>query len=470
MSVALPAPVAAHLDATLHGTTRAVTFRELSRKLSLPFSVAQSHLARYAASHPSLRVHWAVSHRLPTGVVRLTLTPAPDDLPAVLSRAVWSLSPSHLPTPAVRAALREDVHHDCALASAPNHAVNPLRDGRFNRITSATARWTPAQPPVAPRQTSVVNNRGASTLLAQVKKKAAARKAKQPARNRSAPFKLAAESSNLFSQKRLGAQAASRIKKADGGRDGGKQREKPHTAKKARRIVEDDDDDDDEHEVEEEEEEEEESEAEKERIAMEREAADAEAAHADREEVKREVEELMRNDDEDDKADLPDSDHANVKEEQPESPQLNDLEENTKEPSAKERSPAKRKLADAFGFPSKSGPRRIRREVEETFTNEKGYIITRMVTKVFDGNGNQVLDEPPAKKEPEKTNSQSKPAPETPKKAQTLQNVKNGKKKLGSHRKDGKRPSSKIKASSATKKTPKKKIKGNIRSYFGKKV
>ena len=459
MAASLPPAVTAHLDALLHASMRPVSFRHLSHALDIPFRLAQSHLHAYAQANPSLPVHWAVSHRLSNGVVRLTLTATPDALPAVVSKSLWSLSPPDQPAPVVSTCLRDDVADGCALAAAPTHAANALRDGRFNAILSPTSVWTPAEEAAKPAQTRVAPKpHASSSLLAQVRKKVKAREAKQvTARNRSAPFKPAAEGGSLFARKRLGASAAERIRKDD--EEKKRRKEKVPATKKARRIVDDDDDDDDDQ-----------SDAERERVAMKKEAAVIEAAEAEREEARRELEELTKGlHEEDDEKDDVEQDVSPAKDDLPESPQLKEVEENGKDGSASGGSPTKRKLSEAFGLPSRSGPRRIRREVEEMVEGDKGYLITRVVTKVFDEEDNELPDDTPVTEEPEKPQSSLNAALGKPLKPHNSQNSKTGKRKPGNKRKDGKRPSSKTRTSSTVKKTPKKKIKGNIMSYFGKK-
>ncbi|CDF33217.1 unnamed protein product [Chondrus crispus] len=172
---------------------------------------------------------------------------------------------------------------------------------------------------------------------------------------------------------------------------------------------------------------------------------------------------------EDDKKGDVEEDVSPAKDDLPESPQLKDVEENGKDGPASSGSPTKRKLSEAFGLPSRSGPRRIRREVEEVVDDDNGYLITRVVTKVFDEEGNELPDDTPVAEEPEKPRSPLNTALGKPLKPRNSQNSKTGKGKLGSQRKDRKRPSSKTRTPSTMKKTPKKKIKGNIMSYFGKK-
>lgn len=311
--------------------------------------------------------------------------------------------------------------------------------------------------------------RKTSALLAQVKAKVKARDAKRAAmRNRQpspTPWKPAAEGESLFASKRLGADAAKRIKEGEKKGKGRKEKgdndeEDKVPVKKGRRLIDDDEDEDGD----------DESDGEKERVAMEKEAAEREvaereAADAERAELQREVAELTRQ-------------HEEEEEDEPESPEIRDVEEEKQQEEKQEspnRSPTKRKLNEAFGLPSASGPRRIRREVEETVQKDDGYLVTRRVTKLFDENGSEVVEEekPKPKAEVERPKSPPKSGFGKPLKPLNSQNGKSVKPKLGSQKKekgkDGKRPSSKSGANGGAKKAPRKKIKGNIMSYFGKK-
>lgn len=284
---------------------------------------------------------------------------------------------------------------------------------------------------------------------------------------------------SLFSTKRLGADAAARIRAEDRNtakttENGSKpaRRKGSSNAKKGRRVIADSDDDEEPAPMEEEEEEVDEEEkhiADMEREAEQREAEEAARAEAERTELQREVEELTRNDFEEEKAGKEDEE-----EEEPQSPELCEVGEKGAdgvEGGSPSRTPesGKRKLNEAFGMPSveQKGGRRIRKEVDETVEDERGYLVTRRVVKTFDENGNEVDDEvsePPEKKAtpPPKTAPNVKPLNPT-----NSASGKNAKKEKG---KEVKRPSSKLGTNGSEKKSAKKRTKGkNIMSYFGKK-
>lgn len=308
--------------------------------------------------------------------------------------------------------------------------------------------------------------------MAEVKAKVKAREAKRTAaRNAFKPLANGARASSgavksgLFSSKSLGASAAAKIraveKEKDTESEEGQQRNgvvkkrRESEGKKGKRVVEMGSDD------------EEASEGERERAALEMEAAERERADREREELRKEVEDLTRQHEDED--------------EEPQSPEIRDLDEEAvkrevevEEKMSVKKSPEKRKLNEAFGLPEVSRPRRIRREVEETVLGEDGYLHTRRVVKVTDEHGNEVVEDNGDRRveQNEKRNGDV----ETPAKGSFPTPLKptssEGGKTMGSMKrekmKDVKRSASKP-GSSTPKKTPKKKIKGNIMSYFGKK-
>lgn len=311
--------------------------------------------------------------------------------------------------------------------------------------------------------------------MAEVKAKVRARDAKR-ATARSA-FKPLVNGANadggavkagLFSSKSLGANAAAKIRAAEREketetememegveqRNGGAKRGELE-GKKGKRVVEVGSD------------EEEASEGEREREALERESAEKERADREREELRKEVEDLTRQHEGED--------------EEPQSPEIRDLDEETverevdmKKKMPVSKSPEKRKLQEAFGLPEVSQPRRIRREVEETVLGEDGYLHTRRIVKVTNEHGNEVIEDSSDKEaeQNDKKNgdvkAQTKGTFSTPLKPTNSQGGKTMTSARKEKAKDGKKPASK-QGSSTPKRTPKKKIKGNIMSYFGKK-
>lgn len=160
-------------------------------------------------------------------------------------------------------------------------------------------------------------------------------------------------------------------------------------------------------------------------------------------------------------------------EEQPESPQLKEVEHDEYGNSALSRTPDSQKRKYWASIEQNANPKRVRREQVEEDVMENGYIVSKKVTKYFDGTGKEVneseaknmgalVQSPPVKSQPQKSTGFAKLW--TPMK-------KNAKKEIGclgtgskkKKRKDDKKRSPK--AASSLKKS-RKKTKGQITSYF----
>lgn len=205
---------------------------------------------------------------------------------------------------------------------------------------------------------------------------------------------------------------------------------------------------------------------------MEQRALEKERSQEEQEELERELRDLTNEGDD----------------EEPESPTLQqmdvgekakkgaggDEDEAVTSPTKSPLESTKRSFRESFGLPEETrGARRIRKEVEEV-VEENGYMVTRRVVKTFDENGNEVNCEDVDSKEVGLAESNevamAKQTPETPVKSKSTVfkslNPKSAQKKdNGKMEKTGSKPG----PSSASKKPPKKKVKGNIMSYFGKK-
>lgn len=500
------------IDSVVHGSQAVLSFRELSALLSVPLHVAQGHLTGYVARRskkkPAPNVLWHVTTAAGLdGVIRTSLTSTPP-LTAV-AKKVWAVAP---PASARSSDLwlQPDRNRDLALVSEPTHQPNSLRDGRFLPVVSPTCDWDARPDPRfgAVAAPALSNKRKASSLLQSVKQpikrgaQAKTAKATKPSFKPNAA-RTNGPSSSLFSKKRLGQAAAARMKgkgkegntssdgratsqdsrgvtqstkslslpKANRKKNAKSTRhvmnvDSPHEAEddkmKASRpdagklnLIDDDDDDD--------------SIEEMEHRAMEKERTDE-----DRAEVERELRDLCNDDDND----------------EPQSPELQDVDKDGEEkkevdaeaasnadnptsPSQSGPDGSKRSFRETFGLPQDGrGARRIRKEVHEV-VEENGYMLTKVVIKTFDEHGNEVNCEDPANKESNLATSNHKNEASAARQsdADMPSKSKNGLFKGFNGKPSAKKDAAKKeKAGSVpSKKTSKKKVKGNIMSYFGKK-
>lgn len=477
---------ATDIQVLLESSKPALTFRHLSAHLKVPTRHAQSLLQAYLDKNPTLTPLWCLTYTTSTGTKKTTLSIDPNTLKQIpTSKALWALATDPLPkTAPLSTWLSADRSRDHLHQAAPTSETNSLRDGRYNPILSPTSVWRPlsSSASVTEPKPSTSTARSGSSLLASVKAKVKAREearkanAKKPSSTlfTSNPTKPPSNgSSSLFSSKRLGASASAKIRAQDASKPNSVEktpksarRKSSSSAKNGRRIIGDSDDDDDDDQQNRPKEEEEELDEEEKRIVdMEREASIREKEEADRAEA--EQAELQR-----EVADLTDP-VEELREEkdgdEPESPQLQDVDgPNDLSPSRTPGSGEKRKLNEAFGMRSveRKGGRRIRREVEETIEDERGYLVTRRVYKTYDEDGNEVEDVVPEPPEKKAVTPPSKRGVKPLKPSNSL-GGKSAKKEKG---KDVKRPTSKLGTNGSAKKSAKKKTKGKgIMSYFGKK-
>lgn len=400
----------AKLDALIHGKQQCVSFRHAATLLQLPARAAQAALASYAHAQPAGRVSvmWIVTERNErTGVARTALTACP---PAPLGNAVWAVGPSkaaHAPAPNV-AWLSDDALRERRMVQNPTHVCNELRDGRYNALKSPTSCWDTKMDPRLQGDTTLATKKsGTSSFLSMVKAKSKGKKNTKPS---SFSFKTAppsasnSSSSNLFASTSLVKKAAHKIKSKEHANQThhhepsqtslpSQKKPTPPTetnrSSSARRsktrkkptnfIIESDSDseakesDEDIHErrarVEE----------------LEREVAEKERADAERAELEKEL------------MDLNAQDNAKSALESNESQQEHKMMEAAQEEAESkfvERSSRPNKKRDCWDT-LKDAPvknKRTRKEVQLD-VHGKDYIVTRMVGKVFDNDGNEVKED-----------------------------------------------------------------------------
>lgn len=475
--------VDAVIDSVVHGTESVLSFRQLSAFCNIPLLDACKHLSTYATKTSDLTVLYHVTTKSKTNLT----TTKPDE-----GRVkVWAIAPKSI-TLSPTVWMNGDRESMLKAAAEPSHQPNALRDGRHLPIHSVSAAWdTRMDPRFGGQQmsSSALNGRKASGLLNAVKlqqRRASAATAKgkakrsktglsvngshretsdkansksPPTSEPSQPSQPAA-SKSLFSSKRLGQDAADRIKA----------KQKTTTSRKnikKRRITCDDDDDDEENNGngknimdDDDDKDDVDSDAEMERRALERERKQAD----ERAEVEQELHDLT---------------HEVADE--PESPELKDVHEDMVVEQELGGNGVKRSFRETFGLPEQtSGTRRIRKEVEVT-VEENGYLVTRREMKTFDEHGNEI--ETPKNSEGDnkatpKANDSDKENDDkvqtscmpsmmagTPKAKRPHVQQKEGK----AQQSGGAGPASKTKGQKGGASKKSKKVKGNIMSYFGKK-
>lgn len=483
--------VDAVIDSVVHGTESVLSFRQLSAFCNIPLCDACKHLSTYATKASDLTVLYHVTTKSKT-----TLTTTKPDVGRV---KVWAIAPKSI-TLSPTVWMNGDRESVLKAAAEPSHQPNALRDGRHLPIHSVSAAWdTRMDPRFGGQQmsSSAVNGRKASGLLNAVKlqqKRASAvaanakakrsktglsvngslRETSEKAIIKSPPNSEASQpapSKSLFSSKRLGQDAAERIKA----------KQKTTTSRKnikKRRITCDDDDDDEEEEEEENKEngknlmdddddkDDVDSDVEMERRALERERKEAD----ERAEVEQELHDLT---------------HEVADE--PESPELKDVDEDMvveQELGVKNKGEAdgvKRSFRETFGLPEQtSGTRRIRKEVEVT-VEENGYLVTRREMKTFDEHGNEIETPKTSEGDNKVTPKGNDSDKENGDKVQTscmpsmMAGTPKAKRPHGQQKEakaqqsGGARPASKTKGHKGGASKKCKKVKGNIMSYFGKK-
>lgn len=468
------------IDTLLNSRNAPVSFRHLSAHLKIPTRDAQSLLLDYVSTHPNVEVLWGVTTVSSATHRRLSLTTSPPH--EYLSKTVWAIAPAGTG----ELWLASDSTAALALSGASVARPNALRDGRFNPIKSERSIWKATDGEAsAPHQTlpsKTKPNRGSvssrnmhgqdkpfgGSLLAEMNREQKDRGMKR-AMSLKGNFKSVASNSNTRKKvntsacKKLGAAALAKIRAANQNENNRPSVPKKVTRRpasegsKGRRIVEEESDGGD-------------SDVDKEQEALRREAAEQERAETERKRLEREREEAMleaqelaRDDDDED--------------EEPQSPNIRDLDEepaameiDSKRTTSDKRTPEKRKLNEALGLPEVSRPQRTRKEVRETVPGEGGYVIERVVTKEFDQHGNEIREE----KVPVGASSQKADVKEKSKgfftsslrNKDSLANTQNGKSQSNVRKgKDARKSSTKLGASIA-RKASKKKINGNIWSYF----
>lgn len=413
-----PSAIASVIDSVVHGQNAVLSFRNLSTIATISLLEAQSHLYKYASnSKNDITVLWHVT-TTNDSVTKTTLTANPPS--TVTKKKVWAVAPSNMSTTNPSVWLSPDREIALEQAAQPSNIANALRDGRFLPIASSTAGWD-TRPDPRFAGGAVSSGRAvkkAGGLLGAVKqtqkrsiqkhgngsaKKAPSFKKMSNGNSASTKSKLkenghghangngnsnlsggGGQKSSLFSSKRLGQNAADKIKQKQKVQDDTKT-----TSKKSRRVISIDDDDDDNHDVEEkkkdvfedDDDDDNDSVMEMERKAMEREG---ERTEEERAEIERELKDLSNEDIGD--------------EQQPESPEIKDVDDEAEAEKEVEieventvKEGVKRSFRETFGLPEQSkGSRRIRKEVAITEEGEDGYLITRRVMKTFDENGNEV--------------------------------------------------------------------------------
>lgn len=502
------------IESVVFGSQSVLSFRQLSSLLQVPLHTAQTYLASYASGKgdDSLAVLWHVKTGSIANEIRTTLTTNPPS--DARAKHVWAIGPSGIPVnPTVW--LQPDREATRKQADEPAHQPNALRDGRFLPIASPTAAWDMRPDP---RYTDAVPSSGGKsaprkpgTLLSAIKQ--ASKRSTQIAFKQS-PSQTPLKAS-LFSSRRLGQDASDRMKtkerqlsnsnadarkkpssvsvhnsqESDSHRNGGALQK---DGKKKRRIVSEDDDNDDVDTSEAtiqskvasmdgESDDDDDSIQAIEHKAMEKERSEEEQA-----EIDRELRDLTNEDDGPESPKIKDFDGEEVLKQEVGT----DEGEYRLDGSAKDG--VKRSFRESFGLPEQPrGARRIRKEVSVT-EEENGYIVTRKVMKTFDEHGNEInsdeseridKDEEPGQhasmsclptmsSRPSKqigslfkSSSNSSQGKDKPSSAATKVGSKDSNKEK---KKNGKSSTAAKSGTSASKKA--KKGKGNIMSYFGKKM
>eukprot|EP00177_Eucheuma_denticulatum_P006583 GFKZ01011983.1.p1 GENE.GFKZ01011983.1~~GFKZ01011983.1.p1 ORF type:complete len:518 (+),score=92.49 GFKZ01011983.1:130-1554(+) len=466
------------IDTLLNSENSPVSYRHLSTHLNIPTRDAQALLLDYASSRPNIEVLWCVTTLSPTSHRCVSLTTILPE--SYLSKKVWAIAT----TGAHPLWLASDSTAALALSGAPVAQPNALRDGRFNPIKSDGSLWKsldaaachdpqrlpsktkPNRDSVSPWAAQRQDKPFGGALLAEMNRE---QKAKGLRRSMSlkSPFTSLGSDSNTKKKvnssacKKLGAAALAKIRAAN------KNDHRPSVERKVnrrlglegskgRRVIEEESDDGD-------------SDDDKEQEALRREAAERERAERDRKRLEREAEEarleaqeLAKDDDDDD--------------EEPQSPTIRDLDE---EPAAMDidykmstsakRTPEKRKLNEALGLPEVSRPQRIRKEVVETVQGEGGYMIERMVIKEFDQHGNEIKEKAPVAAGSQRADAKEKTKAfftSSLKSKESPAMTQSGKSQPNMNKEKNARKSAAKLGASIARKASKKKINGNIWSYF----
>lgn len=467
----------AKIDSFVHGKQSVLSFRRLSDELDVQYCTAQSYLQSYVANmsaSDAVTVLWHVVSE-ENGVSRseLTFTPSVDPC----EKSVWAIAPKSLPTE-LPLWLREDLMHDLSLTQTTTYEANSLRSGSRLSVISPTAVWdSRPDPRLGDAGPPPSLARKSSSLLTNVKSSANSGPKlgkNEPSRNsffkhKQKPPSATAPAQSLRQRSKNRNQGGERgsISQSNFIRKSGNSR----IDRKNRRIISDDSNEEDHVEAAGKhndrkdfknvtdimEEDDSESSQEHDLRAMER-----ERAHEDEAEAERDQRELTLQGDEG-----------------PVSPVLKDVDGDEAmgveaELNVNGKGNASVDLLKgskrSFFEPSGTsnfirGARRIRKEVEEQII-QNGYFVTRRVVKTFDENGQEVKSEKsdivsgggvPKSKRDEKTvcdNSSNRDGVNASKLDKENGGI--GMKNTTSQPKRGK--------SSA--KTSKKRLKGNIGTYF----
>ena len=382
------------IDSFVHGKQAVLSFRQLSTLSNIPLREARQKLSNYAAKASDITILYHVSDK-----TKKTLT---TTKPTAGRVKVWAVAPKAISlSPSVW--MNGDRENMLQEAAEPSNQPNALRDGRYLPIHSVSAAWDTRMDPrfggqQPPSSGSGLNSRKPSGLLGAVKahqKRGSSASINGKAKRaktgltvngsvRESVNKTSGKSSSgsqgsqqqqpksLFSTKRLGQDAANRMKAKN---------KTPMVRKnvKKRRVTCDDDDDDDDSDMKNngldmmDVDDDVDSDVERERRALERERKEAD----ERAEVEQELQNL-----------------SNEVIDEPESPEMKEVDEDAvveQELGMKNKGGEKRSFRESFGLPPEqaNGSRRIRKEVEVT-VEENGYLVTRRVMKTFDEHGNEV--------------------------------------------------------------------------------